>query len=234
MHIITIQKNEVIAKDTHKIRAVVDAQTPLSFKAGQFCMVNIPHETETVPRAFSFGNDASDPNNIIFYVKILRDETEHIASPYFEHCTIGDKLTIEKPAGLLTLPEKLPEKIVYLATTTGIAPFLSHMYELARINPNQYIDLIFGCRHDDDILAQQELHLLQSKLPNLSIITTLSQPSSAWTGHTGRVTDYLTPCAPKDDVIYFLCGNKFMIIDARKILTNQGCETKRIKFEIFF
>ncbi len=195
-------------------------------------MVNIPHGESTVPRAFSFGN--INTSTVVWYVKILEDEETgpHYASPYFKNCTPGNKLTIEQPSGRMTLPEQLPEKIVYVATTTGIAPFLSHLEKITQINPEQHIEVIFGCRNREDIFAQEEIELLQKKLLNLTLTLSLSKPTDEWGGAKGRTTEHLDNI-PNDALVY-LCGNKFMIIDARKKLTAQGHDPQKIKFEIFY
>ena len=244
-HNITITNNSIIAHNIHKIEAVVDPETPLTFNAGQFTMLNIPtqlqsrtlksdFEVKTVPRAFSFGNSDTNVNNIIWYVKILEDEETgpHYASPYFKNCRAGDTLTCETPSGRMTLPKALPKKIVYVATTTGIAPFLSMLYKLAEIQPQQHVNVIFGCRNKEDIFAQEELTELQSKLPNLTHTTSLSKPPEDWKGTSGRTTEHLSDI-PNDALVY-LCGNKHMIINARKKLTSQGHNPTNIKFEIFY
>ena len=228
----TITKNTIIAHNIHKIEATVDETTPCSFEAGQFAMVNIPIGDTTIPRAFSFGSNNNQ--NIVWYVKILEDEATgpHYASPYFQHCKPGDKLTFDEPTGRMTLPDELPETIVYVATTTGIAPFLAMLEKLSKIQPEQNAEVIFGCRNQEDIFAQEELEALQTKLPNLTYTTALSKPTDEWEGVCGRTTEHLSHI-PNDALVY-LCGNKHMIIDARKKLTQQGQDPTKIKFEIFY
>lgn len=235
MHNITITNNTIVAKDIHKITAKVDPKRPIHFKSGQFCMVHIPKtDGSTIPRAYSFANPSHDANNIIFYVKILRDTEPHYASPYFEKCKPGDELAIDHPAGHMTLPEIIPSKLVYIATTTGIAPYLSHLQELSQKSPELHVDVIFGCRNEEDIFAQDELTSLKARMPNLNIITTISQPNEGYNGNIGRVTEYLDTYDTADNTMFYLCGNKFMIIDARKLLINKKIDPSRIKFEIFY
>jgi len=234
MHNATITKNTIIAHNIHKIEAKIDASTPCTFIAGQFVMVNIPNGDETVPRAFSFGHDCSDPTKIVWYVKILEDEGTgpHYASPYFKNCKPGDTLTFDAPAGRMTLPTELPEHILFIATTTGIAPFLSMLHEITQRKPDQNVQVIFGCRNKKDIFAQEELTKLSAKLPNLKVTTALSKPLDDWKGARGRTTDHLA--GVPNNALTYLCGNKHMIIDARKKLTTQGHNPTNIKFEIFY
>ncbi|MAG11854.1 MAG: hypothetical protein CMI52_03535 [Parcubacteria group bacterium] len=242
---VTITKNTIIAHNIHKIEATVDSSTPLQFEAGQFTMVNIPtqlgsrtsksdFQVETVPRAFSFGNSNNDPHNIIWYVKILEDKATgpHYASPYFKNCKAGDELAFDVPNGRMTLPDELPKKIVYIATTTGIAPFLSHLHKIADTSPQQNVEVIFGCRNKEDIFAQEELINLSSQLPNLTHTTSLSKPPDDWDGAKGRTTEHLSNI--DNNALIYLCGNKHMIIDARKKLLKQNHNPQKIKFEIFY
>lgn len=230
-HTATITKNEHVATFIYKITARVE-NASFSFKSGQFVMINIPLEHgASVPKAFSIGSSAATPDEIVWYVQWHEGGQ---ASEFFKHCKPGDLVTFEDPKGFMTPPELPPTHIVYVATTTGIAPYLSHLYEISTHTPEQKITVFFGCRYETDVFAQEELKQLTDLMPNLSVTTTLSQPTTAWHGALGRVTEHLNPTHFPPETHYYLCGNKSMIIDARKHLLASGIPMKNIKFEIFF
>lgn len=229
-HTATITSNEQVATYIYKITAIVKKAT-FSFKSGQFVMIHIPHDGISTPKAFSLGSSETDPNTVIWYVQWHEGGQ---ASEFFKHCKPGDTVMFDDAKGFMTVPEPLPVHIVYVATTTGIAPYLSHLYEISRTNPETPITVYFGCRYEADLFALDELDGLQALMPNLTITTTLSKPSNSYRGIRGRVTDHLDLSAFPEGTLYYLCGNKQMIIDARAAILEAGIPQKNIKFEIFF
>lgn len=227
MHKAKITKNEKVANDVRKITCKTDK--PLEFTAGQFVMVQIPHEEASVERAFSLANPENH-SEIVWYVKILPNG---VASTFFENCKKGDTISFKPAQGAMTLPETLPNNLVFVATTTGIAPYLSILHKLKENNPNIPVRFLFGCRYKDDDFASCELELLKKDLPNLEYGVCLSRAPQEWEGKRGRVTAHLENI-PTENTLFYLCGNKSMIIDARNFLIKKGVNPRDVKFEIFF
>ncbi len=231
MYFATITKNEIVSPTIHKISASVEPTSSLQFIAGQFVMIDVPDSHTTVQRAFSFAHSPNDSKNVVWYVKILEGG---IASAFFKQCKNGDSVVFHEPQGHMLLPVMLPDTLIFIATSTGIAPYFSMLHELARNHPQQHIQLLFGCREESDLFVQNELKQFQKLLPHLSVLYTLSSPSSTWSGLTGRVYEHLYLLATSPQSSMYLCGNKQMIIDVRTSLIKNNYNPKSIKFEIFF
>lgn len=105
-------------------------------------------------------------------------------------------------------------RVAMVAGGTGITP----MYQLLRAMLDDSADttriwLLYANRSEDDILLAAELGALAAAHPTrFTLVHTLSRPSAAWTGCTGRVsaemvTKHMPPALVDGDAaLAFLCG----------------------------
>ena len=229
MHTGIIIENSRVTPVIYKITAKIQGE--FAFLPGQFVMIESEHTDKKIARAFSIASDSGCPDHLTWY---MQWHPESVVTERIHKLPIGSEVRFGEPRGLMTVPTENHQRIVYIATSTGIAPFLSHLHHLADFRPSQAVTLLLGVRTEADIFAIDEIQEFQKKLPNLIVKTTLSQPSPEYTGLRGRVTEHIRMDIIEDDTLYFLCGNKQMVIDARKLLTEHGVKPTHIKFEIFF
>lgn len=229
MHTGIIIENTRVTPVIYKI--TVELQEEFSFLPGQFVMIESEHTDKKIARAFSIASDSAHPKHLTWY---MQWHPESVVTERIHKLPLQSAVHFGEARGLMTVPTESHERIVYVATSTGIAPFLSHLYHLADFRPSQAVTLYFGVRTEADVFALEEIHEFQKKLPNLIVKTTLSQPSEQYTGLRGRVTDHLKNNGFEKDTLFYLCGNKQMVIDARTILTENNVPASHIKFEIFF
>ena len=200
-----------------------------SFKAGQFIQIKI----DNLIRSYSI---ASLPNNENIIELIIVNLNEGKMSNYlFNKIKIGKKFQIKGPLGKFILPEKIDRDIFFISTGTGIAPFRS-MLQYIEKNKIKHLNIfiIFGTRSKKDILYYDEMIKLSSK-KNIIYIPTLSREK--WTGQTGYVHSiYEKILNEKNDLIaplFYLCGWRDMIKEARGKLKTFGIDSKSIKLEIY-
>ena len=229
MHTGYLINNTRVTPVIYKITA--ELREEFSFLPGQFVMIESEHTEKKIARAFSIASDSAHPQRITWY---MQWHPESIVTERIHKLPLQSAIHFGEARGLMTVPTESHQRIVYIATSTGVAPFLSHLYYLADFRPSQAVTLYFGVRTEADIFALEEIAEFQKKLPNLIVKITLSQPSEGYTGLRGRVTEHLKNNSFEKDTLYYLCGNKQMIIDARNILTQNNVPPTHIKFEIFF
>jgi ferredoxin-NADP reductase len=113
---------------------------------------------------------------------------------------------------------------VFIATGTGIAPFLSYLRSYPDAPPQL---CLYGMRQGADAVNLEELQ--RAKVMRLAV----SRESG--TGHfKGRVTDLLEQVPLADDIHYYLCGLDAMIDATSAWLEAQGVAYTQIHREIFF
>lgn len=146
-------------------------------------------------------------------------------SPYLSERKPGDAVRISPPFGWFRPGEHAAERpFVFVATGTGIAPFLSHF----RSRPQARRGLcLYGVRQfedavDPDWLARQcDFRLAVSREQKRGF-------------HHGRVTDLLADVPMNGDTDYYLCGLDAMIDDVTAKLEARGVPLIRIHRECFF
>jgi NAD(P)H-flavin reductase len=146
------------------------------------------------------------------------------------------KVPVAGPVGKFVLPETITTDLCFLATGTGIAPLRSMMHHLINNNiPFNNIYLVFGNRWQKDILYRTEMEQLAEQHEKIRFIPVLSREDvSTWGGRTGYVHDvYKEIFADKRPAMFYLCGWKNMIMEARDNLVNMGYTKEHIKFELY-
>jgi len=116
------------------------------------------------------------------------------------------------------------ERCVFVATGTGIAPFLSHLRSLPAQPP---VACLYGVRRQEDAFALEELQ----NLPGFR----LAVSGTRGAGHFhGRVTGLLDQLPLAGDIHYYLCGLDTMIDQVGHWLEDRGVDFTQIHREIFF
>ena len=153
----------------------------------------------------------------------------------FEDINIGEKIEIKGPIGRFTLPDNIDRDIFLICTGTGLAPFRSFLHFINKQNiPSKKIFLVFGTRTSGDLLCLDEILDLENKLENLKFIPVLSREK--WDGKMGYVhKQYLEIIknTKLNSPIFYLCGWRDMIKEARTNLKELGYDSKSIKVEIY-
>ncbi|HKK62277.1 MAG TPA: FAD-binding oxidoreductase [Bacteroidales bacterium] len=135
----------------------------------------------------------------------------------------GDELSVKGPYGsfLADLKPKQGEKLLFIASGTGIAPF--HSFILS--HPEADYRLIHGIRDINEAYEREHYEAVRY----------FSCTSRGKKGDfNGRITDYLLAnIEEKADKVY-LCGNSSMIYDAMDILKSKGYRHDQLFTEVYF
>ena len=152
-------------------------------------------------------------------------------SQFFEKMTAGQEIEFIGPFGLFTFKEvDGAEELAFLGTGSGCSPLRSMIGELLeKRNFKGKISFYAGFRHESDIFWQKYFEELAKKFSNFKYKVFVSQPESEWKGELGRLTAALAKdfSDPKKLGVY-ICGNKPMMVESRKILTELGTPNERI------
>lgn len=204
------------------------------FAPGQFVMLDLPIESKRTTRSYSIASHP-DGTNIFELVIVLKEDGA--GTPYlFDHELVkpGTMVKVSKAIGKFTLPEEIEDDICFICTGTGIAPFRSMILDmLHKGDTDKNIDLIFGCRYEHDILYRQEFEELQNTMPGFNYIPVLSRDTN-WQGERGYVHQvYEKLYNDGKPALFYICGWKEMIMQARAKLLEMGYDKSQIKFELY-
>lgn len=214
---------EMVKDLTYDVRAIecrlLDPAT-IDFKPGQFISFDVPSRGPLpATRPYSIASDPSRSDRITLVLNCVPDGP---GSTYLFSLREGDKTRFKGPAGSFYLRED-ERDLLFVATGTGIAPFLSMLAAELHRPAARRIRLFWGLRSQRDLYYQDELAELSREHSRFSYVTTLSRPEPGWTGPTGRVTAHIETSVPKvNNLSVYLCGNGAMIKDVIAVLRPKG------------
>lgn len=208
-------------------------QPEFKFEAGQFISVVVPGagpKGRDLRRAYSIAS-SPDKKEVELCIKLVEDGP---GSNYLAKMRQGDEFKGFAPYGDFVYEPKAGRHAVFIATGTGIAPFRAMVLSKAyQDNPPASATCMLGVRTEDELLYVEEFE----KNPDVKWVTTVTQPTDAWKGLRGRVTDYLRTLGdsyPWRETEYYLCGNGAMITEVKTILLEKGVEKDSIHQEKYY
>jgi ferredoxin-NADP reductase len=174
-----------------------------------------------VSRPYSLASGVDEP--------VLRFIVRHMAggavSMYLGSRKPGDAVRVSPPFGWFRPGEHHAQRpFAFIATGTGIAPFLSHLRSYPDRKPRY---CLYGVRATEDLVDRAWLH----EVCDTRIAVSREDAPGC---RRGRVTDLL-PAMPVDaDADYYVCGLDAMIDDVTTWLEARGVDLMRIHRECFF
>ena len=201
------------------------------FTPGQFVSVIERVGDKEITRAYSIAS----PRDGNRFALCLNRVPDGIVSSYLFQLNPGDEVEMHEPLGFFTLRHP-GHRAVFIATGTGIAPFRSMLLDhLPKNHPR--ITLLFGVRYEHGLLYRDELERLEKEHDAFRFLPTITRPTEAWRGLTGRVQAHLDEALAipsyedKSTLDVYVCGLKEMVDDVRAELKKRGFDRKQIIYE---
>ncbi len=128
----------------------------------------------------------------------------------------GTRTVVEGPLGAYQLVRNDHRK-VFVATGTGLAPFLPMFPMLEQQAKNVRTELLFGCHTSDEDITRQFEHM------PAQVTVCTSRETAVAGGFEGRVTDALAHMAfDMDTTDFYVCGSASMVADVQIALHVRG------------
>jgi ferredoxin-NADP reductase len=209
------------------------------FVAGQFVTLDLPiHEKPNKRwRSYSIASWPDGTNVIELLIVLLEGGAG--TTYLFNEVHEGSELILRGPQGVFTLPETIDKDIYLICTGTGIAPFRSMLHTI-QLNHTEHknIYLLFGTRTQKDLLYLNEMRRLEQEVEQFQYIPTLSREK--WDGCCGYVHalyENMVHQQMKDQELppslFYLCGWKNMIDEAKQRIVQLGYDRKVIHQELY-
>ena len=230
-----LEKVEQCTRDVKTLHFRMVDPPCVAFIAGQFISIEIIEvkdgKRRTNNRAYSIASAPEEADRIDLCVNWVRGGP---GSSYLHTLRPGDRMTFLPPTGDFTV-KPAGHALIFVATGTGIAPIRSMIRSRLAAGDPRPITLLWGLRSEEDLYYQEEFSELSNRHPQFQAVTTLSKPSTGWTGARGRVTALLPQYVEAvADAQVYLCGGGAMIRDARTLLQSAGLKKSAIHYERFY
>ncbi len=209
-----------------------DLSPPFSYLPGQFITIHFEANDKLLKRSYSIANAPKYDNRIEFAASYVPNGP---GTKLLFNLKIGDSIRCSGPFGRLVLKDTLPGRYIFVATSTGITPYLSMLDELKRRlheNPELQVIILQGIQKREDVLYAKEFIDFSKKYSQLTFRAHLSRETNEDLQaheHTGYVQTAFPELSldPYADMIY-LCGNPAMIDDAFNYLKEKGFGIQQI------
>jgi ferredoxin--NADP+ reductase len=247
------QSNGTVIKKTEinhgllVLRVKPDDQLP-AFEAGQYAVLGLPGSAPRVEfaepeepapdpdklirRAYSIASSSLVGEYLEFYVALVHTGA---LTPRLFALSEGDRIWLgKKIVGMFTLADAPSDKdLVFVATGTGLAPYISMLRSDYRFDSGRKTVVIHGARVSWDLGYLRDLAALAAAWPDFHYLPIIDEKDRDpdWPGKVGFVTSYLDDGTLErilghawlpDRTSIFLCGNPLMIEAMEKRLLEEG------------
>jgi ferredoxin--NADP+ reductase len=239
----TIVSRRDLATDLWVVRIKPDCELP--FRPGQYVTLGLELDGRIVERPYSIASDPAEPEIELFIERVPEGE---LSAPLHD-VPIGDTTLVRKRTKGLFLKDApvLDQPHLFVATVTGIAPFVSILRSLVRrLSTGEWtadkpVVALQGASRSEELGYEGELRALDAVHDWFTYVPTISRPweEPEWSGETGRVEDVMRKYAdaaglqPGHGAVY-LCGNPEMIGKSRGIMHRRGFGEKEIREEQYW
>jgi ferredoxin/flavodoxin---NADP+ reductase len=239
----TIVSRRDLATDLWVVRIRPDCELP--FRPGQYVTLGLALDGRIVERPYSIASDPVEDEIELFIERVPEGE---LSAPLHD-VPIGETTLVRKRCKGLFLKDApvAGQPHLFVATVTGIAPFISFLRSLARRQTDgewtadHPVVVVQGASRSDELGYEEELRAMDAARDWFTYVPTVSRPwdDPEWTGETGRVEDVLRKHAdaaglrPGHGAVY-LCGHPGMIANSHGIMRRCGFSDKEIREEQYW
>jgi NAD(P)H-flavin reductase len=205
--------------------------TSFEFKAGQFVMINMPGPEKMVQRAYSIASADSVRGEFKLVIKYYEIG---VASKWVQTLKGGEEITFTGPFGKYLFKEPAAEQVIFVCTSTGLAPFYSMLTSKVCQGLSQVAFKIYmGVWNEKEIFYKNELDALKKNLPKLEVNFVLDKADPNWVGLQGYVTDHVAKLDLTKPTEVYLCGNPAMLKAVKEMLLAKGFPQTKIYSESY-
>lgn len=187
-----------------------DGKTPLPyFRAGQYISLKPVVDQVEITRPYSISSAPCQAGSF-YEITVNRKPGGFFSEHLWENWKVGTGVTADGPHGnFYHEPLRDKNKVVALAGGSGITPFRSIILEALRGKGGPQILLLYGSRHENEIIYQDELQMLAAQhADKFKMVNVISEPSPGYRGLTGLISADLIGELVADPAAYsyFICG----------------------------
>ena len=221
------------------IVGVAAIEAPFTFTPGQYATMGLVGPAgKLVQRPMSISSPPTDLSEYEFFVRLVPGGE---FTPLLWKLKVGDPINIKGAKGKFILQDD-GRRCLFVASGTGLAPFMSMIETLLARGEQREINLLHGVSYDYDLAWRERLTAIANdgRLP-LWYAGTVSRPAACpnWHGLTGRVESVMESTLDDqrlttDDTTLYLCGNPDMITAAEAVGLARGFPPEQIRKELYW
>lgn len=214
-----------------------DAGVP-PFEPGQYFALGLTVDGRPLQRPYSTSSPRGEATSLEFLVRLVGAGA---FTPRLWRLAADDRLWIGRPKGLFMLRPDDRRTHLFVATGTGLAPFVSMLETIVGTAGGPQDDrpglrspravVVHGVAHVAELAYRDRLERLAGGADGVRYSPVVSRPThpdnDGWSGLTGRLVTRLDEVCSvhrvdPDTSVAYLCGNPEMIASAERVLLDRG------------
>lgn len=212
---------------------------PPRVEPGQYLSIGLRVDGALLQRPYSTASPVGAQDELEFLIRLVRGGA---LTPRLWGIGVGDRLHLGRPRGLFTRIPDDRRTHLFIATGTGLAPFVAMTATLLRQAVPPPMVLVHGVAHVAELAWREEFEAWSSA-GSVVYIPAISRPeapaNAVWDGRTGRIDAILESVwaahgLDRGQTVAYLCGNPEMITTARRILTSLGLAEDAVRSEQYW
>jgi ferredoxin--NADP+ reductase len=218
-----------------------DDATAAPFAPGQYATLGLADGDRVIQRPYSMAAPHAADGAWEFHVRRVRGGA--LTERLWE-VPAGGRLRLGMPRGRFTADPADPRPRLFVATGTGIAPFVAMIRDDLAAGRSRQTVVVHGVAHADELGFSDFLADLDAdRGSRIRYLPTISRPTeprdAAWTGAVGRAETTLadrwdTLDLDRGHIVAYLCGNPGMVAAAQATLVARGVAPGDIRTESYW
>lgn len=222
-----------------RFRVAPDGGVP-AFVPGQYVALGLAVGGRLLQRPYSTASPDGSTKELEFLIRRIPGGA---FTPHLWALAVGDRLRVGRPKGVFALRPDDERAHLFLATGTGLAPFVSMVASMrarrsaaqatgpAPLPPTAPIVVVHGVSNVTELAYSERFHEWANQDPQLRYVPVISRPAdpgnAGWAGATGRLDTAVDSIWAQSslgahDTVAYLCGNPDMIAACTARLTALG------------
>src|SRR3972149_2984654 len=164
--------------ETYPTRFTFENEGVFDFEPGQFISVFAEKDGKRISRPYSIASWPENKAHLELCIKVVEGG---FMSNYLHHVPVGTKLQTIGPLGRFVMQEPIPYDTVFIATGTGIAPFIAmmgHIWEQG-LDDGREFHVVFGGPYVQDLIYRDLVEKWEREHRNFHFYPTISRPESS-------------------------------------------------------
>ncbi len=224
---VRLQRVRELSASTRDFQFIREDGQNLDYLPGQFYRFVFTDEAGEFERSYSLCNFETLYGSALDLV-ISKVDGGRATRLLFD-CEAGLTARVTGPFGRLTLPKETPGRLVMVATSVGLAPYMPILRQLEQLDYPSVI-LLLGVRDRTEFIYGDWLREYESANDYFELRLCLSRETAAadyeFNGYVTGQLPSLTPDAGNDH--FLLCGNPAMVEDAWGYLKGSGIQSRQV------
>ena len=221
--------------------AIVGVQAleePFPFQPGQYATLGLMGNAgKLIQRPMSISSPATDLSEYEFFIRLVEGGE---FTPLLWERRLGDAINVKGAKGKFLIQDD-DRACYFIATGTGLAPFMSMLDALDARDPKRDVILLHGVSYDHDLAWRDELQAMADGDFPLRYTATVSRPQHCpdWSGLTGRAEAVVEAQMDEmgvtaENTTLYLCGNPDMVSAIEEIATARGFAPEQVRKELYW